>query len=73
MDIFEMLLVATAPVTAVKVIGVRRTTCIKGAKRTTLVCADGVNRVMHYRGSLAEAVPTGHITIMDISDEMNMA
>ena len=72
MDIFQHLLAATAPINTVqiKVIGTGRTTCIKGMKRTELLCADSITRVMTYRGSLSAAVPTGYITLIDISEEM---
>lgn len=72
MDIFEMLVIATAPVARVKVTGVMNVTCIQGSNRATLICADGVDRVMHYRGSLSDAIPTGFITVTDISAEMNI-
>lgn len=73
MDIFQELLLATTPITKIRVTGVKSTTCIRGAKRTVLVCADNVLRVIHYRGSLAAAVPTGHISVMDITDILNAA
>ena len=73
MDIFEQLLIATIPTntTSIKVTSVGKTTCIRGEKKTTLHCADGVSRVMHYRGSLNKAVPTGHITVTDITMQMS--
>ena len=74
MDIFEQLLVATNsiknPRRTVKVLGVKNSTCIRGLKRAELVCADGVNRVIMYRGALADAVPNSTITLIDISDDI---
>lgn len=69
-DVFEELLMATEslrPTKLVKVTGTGNTTCIRGLKRTVLFCADGVARVIHYRGVLSEAVPTGHLRLIDIN------
>ena len=75
MDIFEMLVEATnviaKPQRLVKVVGVKCTTVIRGLKNTELVCEDGINRVITYRGSLSDAVPTGHIRLIDITSAMN--
>lgn len=73
-DVFELLVEATVtmanPRRSVQVTGVKRTTCIRGLKNTTLICADGVLRVMTYRGNINDAIPTGSITIIDISEDM---
>ena len=74
-DVFEQLVMATEviknPRRQVTVLGVGNTTCIKGLKRTELVCEDGVVRVITYRGNLKEAVPTGKITLIDINEDIN--
>lgn len=73
-DVFEKLVAATEviknPIRKVRVTGVRNTTCIRGLKRTVLVCADGVDRIITYRGKLADAVPNGTVTLIDISEDM---
>lgn len=74
-DVFEQLVAATDviknPMRKVRVTGVRNTTCIRGLKRTVLICADGVDRIITYRGKLSDAVPNGTVTLIDISEDMN--
>lgn len=73
-DVFEQLLAATEviknPRRTVKIVGVKTATCIRGLKRAELICADGVNRVITYRGKLTDAVPNGTVTLVDISEDM---
>lgn len=73
-DVFEQLVAATEviknPMRKVRVTGVRNTTCIRGLKRTVLICADGVDRIITYRGELSDAVPNGTVTLIDISEDM---
>ena len=73
-DVFEELLMATEviknPRKIVKVTGVGNTTCIRGLKRTELICSDGFTRVLTYRGKLVDAVPNGSVTLVDISEDM---
>lgn len=74
-DVFEQLVAATEviknPRRTVKVLGVKTATCIRGLKRAELICADGVNRIITYRGKLSDAVPNGTVTLIDISEDMN--
>ena len=75
LDPFEELLMATEvirnPRRTVKIVGVKTATCIRGLKRAELICADGVNRVITYQGKLADAVPNGTVTLIDINEGIN--
>ena len=75
LDPFEELLMATEviknPRRKVQITGVGNTTCIRGLKRTVLICADGIDRVLTYRGNLKDALPEGTITLIDISEDIN--